>query len=61
MFSDDPAPAASRLRQAGVRVIALGIGQHINIKELVDMVKWSNLQFIFKLLRPTTRNTRLKI
>jgi hypothetical protein len=38
IFSDDPASAASRLRQAGVRVIALGIGQHINMKELVVMV-----------------------
>ncbi|KAI6176820.1 Cuticlin-1 [Aphelenchoides bicaudatus] len=42
---DDPAPAASRLRQAGVRVIALGIGQHINMKELVDMTNDSQYAF----------------
>ncbi|KAI6188650.1 hypothetical protein M3Y98_00377100 [Aphelenchoides besseyi] len=34
---DDPFPAANRLRQAGVRIIALGIGQHINMNELTQI------------------------
>jgi uncharacterized protein YegL len=42
---DDPAQAAGRLRQAGVRIIALGIGQHINMNELVDISNDANYAF----------------
>lgn len=33
------------VRQAGVKIIALGIGQHINMKELVDMTNDSEYAF----------------
>lgn len=42
---DDPAPSAARLRQIGVKVIALGIGQHINMKELVDITNDASFAF----------------
>uniref|UniRef100_A0A914W5K0 Uncharacterized protein n=1 Tax=Plectus sambesii TaxID=2011161 RepID=A0A914W5K0_9BILA len=34
---DDPVPAANLLRQNGVKVMALGIGNHINMGELIQI------------------------
>ncbi|MCP9258184.1 hypothetical protein DINM_001444 [Dirofilaria immitis] len=34
---DDPVPAALRLRQAGIQILTLGIGAHINMGELVEI------------------------
>ncbi|KAK0418432.1 hypothetical protein QR680_013552 [Steinernema hermaphroditum] len=42
---DDPVPAALRLRQAGVQVLALGIGAHINVGELVQVTGDEQLAF----------------
>lgn len=43
---DDPVAAANRLRQAGARIIALGIGTHINVEELVAIAGTS--EFVFQ-------------
>ncbi|VIO91254.1 Uncharacterized protein BM_BM10691 [Brugia malayi] len=42
---DDPIPAAMRLRQAGVEILTLGIGAHINMGELVEITGDQNLAF----------------
>uniref|UniRef100_A0A1I8EAH9 von Willebrand factor type A domain-containing protein n=1 Tax=Wuchereria bancrofti TaxID=6293 RepID=A0A1I8EAH9_WUCBA len=42
---DDPIPAAMRLRQAGVQILTLGIGAHINMGELVEITGDQNLAF----------------
>uniref|UniRef100_A0A8R1Y4W4 VWFA domain-containing protein n=1 Tax=Onchocerca volvulus TaxID=6282 RepID=A0A8R1Y4W4_ONCVO len=42
---DDPVPAALRLRQAGVQILALGIGAHINMGELVEITGDENHAF----------------
>ncbi|CAG9539748.1 unnamed protein product [Cercopithifilaria johnstoni] len=42
---DDPVPAAVRLRHAGIQILALGIGAHINIGELVEITGDENLAF----------------
>uniref|UniRef100_A0A1I8ASB3 VWFA domain-containing protein n=1 Tax=Steinernema glaseri TaxID=37863 RepID=A0A1I8ASB3_9BILA len=42
---DDPVPSALRLRQAGVQVLALGIGAHINVGELVQVTGDEQLAF----------------
>uniref|UniRef100_A0A0R3RJ32 ZP domain-containing protein n=1 Tax=Elaeophora elaphi TaxID=1147741 RepID=A0A0R3RJ32_9BILA len=42
---DDPIPAALRLRQAGVQILTLGIGAHINMGELVEITGDENLAF----------------
>uniref|UniRef100_A0A914BX00 Uncharacterized protein n=1 Tax=Acrobeloides nanus TaxID=290746 RepID=A0A914BX00_9BILA len=43
---DDPVAAANRLRQSGVRVLALGIGPHINVEELVAIA--GTPEFVFQ-------------
>uniref|UniRef100_A0A1I7VM02 ZP domain-containing protein n=1 Tax=Loa loa TaxID=7209 RepID=A0A1I7VM02_LOALO len=42
---DDPIPAAVRLRQAGVQILTLGIGAHINMGELMEITGDENLAF----------------
>ncbi|VDK66602.1 unnamed protein product [Anisakis simplex] len=42
---DDPVPHAQRLRQAGVQLLALGIGGHINLRELIDITGDETLTF----------------
>ncbi|KHN78530.1 Cuticlin-1 [Toxocara canis] len=42
---DDPVPAAQRLRQAGVQILTLGIGAHINMGELIDITGDETLAF----------------
>ncbi|TKR58002.1 hypothetical protein L596_030631 [Steinernema carpocapsae] len=42
---DDPVPAALRLRAAGVQVLALGIGAHINVGELIQVTGDEQLAF----------------
>ncbi|KAL4002040.1 von Willebrand factor type A domain family protein [Acanthocheilonema viteae] len=42
---DDPISAAVRLRHAGVQILALGIGAHINMGELVEITGDENLAF----------------
>ncbi|VDN31700.1 unnamed protein product, partial [Gongylonema pulchrum] len=42
---DDPVPAALRLRQSGVQILALGIGAHINMGELLEITGDENLAF----------------
>uniref|UniRef100_A0A915PJX0 VWFA domain-containing protein n=1 Tax=Setaria digitata TaxID=48799 RepID=A0A915PJX0_9BILA len=42
---DDPVPAALRLRQAGVQILALGIGAHINMGELLEITGDENFAF----------------
>ncbi|VDD86442.1 unnamed protein product [Enterobius vermicularis] len=42
---DDPVPAAQRLRQAGVQILTLGIGAHINMGELFDITGDESLAF----------------
>ncbi|VDN04752.1 unnamed protein product [Thelazia callipaeda] len=42
---DDPVPAALRLREAGVQILALGIGSHINMGELYEITGDESLAF----------------
>uniref|UniRef100_A0A9J2PUT6 ZP domain-containing protein n=1 Tax=Ascaris lumbricoides TaxID=6252 RepID=A0A9J2PUT6_ASCLU len=42
---DDPVPAAQRLRRAGVQILTLGIGAHINMGELIDITGDETLAF----------------
>lgn len=36
---DDPVPAAEELRKTGIIVLAVGIGEYVNMDELVDITK----------------------
>lgn len=42
---DDPYPKAQKLRESGVKIIALGIGPHINMNELVQITDDPELSF----------------